>query len=206
VSLTDDQIDLYSRQIILQELGGVGQRRLLAARCLLRGGGPAFESAATYLLGAGVGLLDLDPMPVASSAAFAPLTERNPDVRIGAARNAKLSAYDVFLDISGTVPRRGRARIGEIGIRAHTEGIDVEVVPSAIGCLDCCASRAVPGVEGDPIDALQAGSMGALAALLWLGEMGVEHAPKRLTLRREAPTWVETALGPTATCPRPCRP
>src|SRR5690606_4133531 len=58
VSLTDEQIELYSRQILLRELGGVGQRRLLAASVLALGDGVAADAALSYLAGAGVGRID----------------------------------------------------------------------------------------------------------------------------------------------------
>ena len=40
-SLSDAQIEYYSRQILLRELGGVGQKRFLDGVCLLAGGGDA---------------------------------------------------------------------------------------------------------------------------------------------------------------------
>jgi len=39
--LTDAQIERYGRQIILPEVGGRGQERLLAARVAVAGAGPA---------------------------------------------------------------------------------------------------------------------------------------------------------------------
>ena len=38
-SLTDEQLDRYSRHIVLREVGGVGQAKLLAARVLVIGAG-----------------------------------------------------------------------------------------------------------------------------------------------------------------------
>jgi hypothetical protein len=52
--LTEPQVTRYSRQILLQEIGGVGQERILTARVALRGAGPAVEAAALYLSAAGV--------------------------------------------------------------------------------------------------------------------------------------------------------
>jgi adenylyltransferase/sulfurtransferase len=57
--LSDAQIDRYSRQIILPEVGGRGQERLLAARVALRGVGAMAATAARYLTGAGIGELRL---------------------------------------------------------------------------------------------------------------------------------------------------
>ena len=52
--LSDAQIDRYSRQIVLSEIGGRGQERLLCAEVAIHGGGDAALVCATYLAGAGV--------------------------------------------------------------------------------------------------------------------------------------------------------
>src|SRR5438874_6569338 len=59
MSLTDEQVDRYSRQIILPEVGGRGQERLLAARVLVAGDDAAADAAVTLLGRAGVGTLDV---------------------------------------------------------------------------------------------------------------------------------------------------
>jgi molybdopterin/thiamine biosynthesis adenylyltransferase len=73
--LTDEQIERYSRQIILPELGGRGQERLLSAAVALVGTGELGMSAALYLAAAGVGTLGVG---TAVAAAIAGL---NPDCR-----------------------------------------------------------------------------------------------------------------------------
>lgn len=57
--LTDAQIERYSRQIILPQVGGRGQQRLLASTVSLIGQGPLAETAAAYLAAAGVGTLEI---------------------------------------------------------------------------------------------------------------------------------------------------
>lgn len=54
---TDDQIKRYSRQIILPEVGGKGQRKLLNSRVLVIGAGGLGSAAIAYLAAAGVGTL-----------------------------------------------------------------------------------------------------------------------------------------------------
>jgi adenylyltransferase/sulfurtransferase len=57
VSLGDDQLDRYARHIVLREIGGEGQRRLLAAHVVLVGAGGIGCPALQYLAAAGVGRL-----------------------------------------------------------------------------------------------------------------------------------------------------
>ena len=57
MSLSDGQLDRYARHIVLKEIGGEGQRRLLAATVAIVGAGGIGAPAIQYLAAAGVGTL-----------------------------------------------------------------------------------------------------------------------------------------------------
>lgn len=126
MSLSDAQLDRYARHIVLREIGGVGQMKLLAARIALIGAGGIGSPAIQYLTAAGIGHITLfDDDHVAASnlqrqtlfgtadigrpkvdVAAERIAALNPDVvvqpvaeRIDAANAAALLAgHDVILD------------------------------------------------------------------------------------------------------------
>jgi hypothetical protein len=63
--LTEAQIERFSRHILLREVGGVGQERLLAAHVAVPRLDEAGRALAMWLVRAGVGTLELpdDPSP-----------------------------------------------------------------------------------------------------------------------------------------------
>jgi adenylyltransferase/sulfurtransferase len=133
-ALTEDQIRRYSRHLMLPEVGGQGQRRLLGSRVLLIGAGGLGSPAALYLAAAGVGTLgivDFDVVDVSNlqrqilhhghdvgrpkvQSAVETLADINPDVEVVphqetlSSANAMdlISRYDVVVNGSDNFPTR----------------------------------------------------------------------------------------------------
>lgn len=59
MNLTKDQIIRYSRQIVLKEVGGIGQKKLMNSEITLIGLGALGSPAAFYLAAAGIGKLKI---------------------------------------------------------------------------------------------------------------------------------------------------
>jgi len=134
LDFTEPQIERYARHILLKEIGGEGQARLLGAKVLVVGAGGLGSPAILYLAAAGIGtigvvdddvveLSNLQRQVVHTTAAIGrPKVDSaadtvggiNPDVRLVAhkarldAANALelISAYDVVLDGSDNFPTR----------------------------------------------------------------------------------------------------
>ncbi|MGF1639514.1 MAG: ThiF family adenylyltransferase [Rhodospirillales bacterium] len=131
---TDDQVHRYARHILLGEIGGIGQARLLAARVLVIGAGGLGSPLAMYLAAAGVGTLgivDDDVVELSNlqrqivhatasiglpkvESAKRTLAAINPDITVVAHRErltaanalALIGGYDVVADGSDNFPTR----------------------------------------------------------------------------------------------------
>ena len=131
---TEEQIRRYSRHIILSEVGGKGQRKLLNSKVLLVGAGGLGSPAALYLAAAGVGTLgivDFDLVDLSNlqrqilhhghdvgrpkiTSAKETINDINPDVKV-IPHETRLSSenimeiiadYDIVLDGTDNFPTR----------------------------------------------------------------------------------------------------
>ena len=59
MKLSDQQLDRYARHIVLRDIGGAGQSKLLSSHVLLIGAGGIGCPAIQYLAGAGVGTISV---------------------------------------------------------------------------------------------------------------------------------------------------
>lgn len=134
LDFTEDELHRYSRHILLEQVGAIGQARLRAARVLIVGAGGLGSPLALYLAAAGVGtlgLVDHDRLELsnlqrqiahttgrlgrnkAESAAEA-LAALNPDVQVevharrldAAAAEELVPAYDIICDGTDNFPTR----------------------------------------------------------------------------------------------------
>ena len=112
MAMTDEQIERYSRHIILKEVGAKGQKKLLKGKVLIIGAGGLGAPAAMYLAAAGVGtigIVDADEVDLSNlqrqiihstadigkakvKSAKETMNAMNPDV--------KVKTYRMFVDAS----------------------------------------------------------------------------------------------------------
>lgn len=176
--LSDAQIERYSRQVILPEIGARGQESLLAASVAVHGRGDACAACAAYLAAAGVGRISLaaaDETPSAVGAAFG--ASRNPDVNIVRTFD---DAPQVAIWIGARPPEtppgaavlwgsasgaalvrvrfpRGRACLGCLGTVAEARGRSMPDASIALGLLVALdALRALLGLGDDSADVVRA--------------------------------------------------
>lgn len=143
--LSDAQLDRYARHLILKEIGGAGQARLLTARVAVVGAGGIGSPALQYLAAAGVGqltLIDDDRVELSNlqrqtlfgtdqigtpkvDAAAAAIAALNPDVRVvprvaritAANADALLAGHDVVLDGTDNFATRLVVADAALGLR-----------------------------------------------------------------------------------------
>ncbi len=134
MALTDDQLERYARHIVLKEIGGPGQQKLLASKVLVIGAGGLGSPLLLYLAAAGVGtigIVDDDTVSLSNlqrqivhdteavgqhkvESAASTIARINPDINVVlhqtrlSATNAQalVSQYDIVADGCDNFPTR----------------------------------------------------------------------------------------------------
>jgi molybdopterin/thiamine biosynthesis adenylyltransferase len=99
-SLREDQIRRYARHIILGEIGGEGQEKLLAARVLVIGAGGLGAPLLQYLAAAGIGTLGvIDDDQVDLSNLQRQVIHRSSDIGVAKVESARRAVSEINPDV-----------------------------------------------------------------------------------------------------------
>src|SRR3972149_6594601 len=125
--LSREQMERYSRQILLEEIGLAGQRRLLESRVLVVGAGGLGSPSSLYLAAAGVGTIGIvDGDRVELNNLHRQIVHTTRDVGIPKTQSAGRTLLDLNPDVSvlpPPLPGQRRLRLPEeaVGGRQHPE-------------------------------------------------------------------------------------
>jgi len=123
--LTEPQIRRYARHIVLAEIGGVGQARLIAARVLVVGAGGLGAPLLQYLAAAGIGTLGvIDDDKVDLSNLQRQVIHRTADVGVAKVESARRALSDIN---------------PEVRVHAHNERLAADNAPRILADYDIVA-------------------------------------------------------------------
>ncbi|HYD12201.1 MAG TPA: HesA/MoeB/ThiF family protein [Allosphingosinicella sp.] len=150
MTLSDEQLDRYARHIVLKEIGGAGQRKLLQAEVVIVGAGGIGSPAIQYLAAAGVGrltILDDDKVELANLQRQVLFTTR--DIGAAKSRLAKRKVEALNPDVAVDFSAR---RIGPDNALRFVEGATVVLDGSdnfatRLAVSDACTRARVPLVS-----------------------------------------------------------
>ena len=99
--MTEAQIRRYARHIVLPEIGGIGQSKLIAARVLVVGAGGLGAPALQYLAAAGIGTLGvIDDDVVDLSNLQRQIIHRTGDIGAPKVESAKRALGDINPEVT----------------------------------------------------------------------------------------------------------
>ena len=148
--LTDDQLDLYARHIILPHIGGVGQQKLLAAHVLCVGAGGIGCPVLQYLSAAGVGritVVDDDRVSLSNlqrQILFSPADIGRAKVDVVAERLAMLAPDCVVMPVAARITAENVADI-IAGVDVVVDGSDTFTTRLIVA--DHCHAAQIPLVS-----------------------------------------------------------
>jgi adenylyltransferase/sulfurtransferase len=184
IDFTEEQLERYSRHILLDDVGVEGQEKLLQAKVLIVGAGGLGSPAALYLAAAGVGtigIVDSDVVEISNlqrqiahfskdihfakvESAAEKMKAINPDITV--------KTYDFIIDGTDNFPTKFLVNDACVflGIPFSHGGIlrfngqTMTVIPDRTACYRC-SFRNPPPPDAVPSCA-QAGVLGAVAGML----------------------------------------
>jgi molybdopterin-synthase adenylyltransferase len=123
--LTEPQIRRYARHIVLAEIGGVGQARLIAARVLVVGAGGLGAPLLQYLAAAGIGTLGvIDNDKIDLSNLQRQVIHRTADVGVSKVESARRALGDIN---------------PEVRVQAHDERLTADNAERLLASYDIVA-------------------------------------------------------------------
>jgi len=150
LEFTEEQIERYSRHIILQEIGGVGQQKLLRSSVFVVGAGGLGSPVLLYLAAAGVGKLGVaDSDRVELSNLHRQIVHTEADI----GRSKVLSAAEAIKRINSDCQVQViDERLTAANIRDAVKGYDVVLdgsdnFPTRFLIADCCWFERIPLVS-----------------------------------------------------------
>ena len=147
MELTEQQIQRYSRHIILEEVGGAGQEKLLQSKALIVGAGGLGAPAGLYLAAAGVGTIGImDADKVELTNLQRQIIHHTDDLgvrKVDSAKN-KMLAINPDVTVNTYQTRAHAANIREI-IREYDFVIDgTDNFPAKFLINDACYFEKIP--------------------------------------------------------------
>ncbi|MGO9454114.1 MAG: hypothetical protein ACLQDV_24155 [Candidatus Binataceae bacterium] len=152
--LTNDQIARYSRQIIIPKMGGQAQERLLGSRLVVISSREDLEEPLAYLVGAGVGDIDLC-VPGCDGAQLRSLCEKmrdlNPDSTVSYGSLAQvpdlvfalLGSAEAVQFAAAEAPSAGPAVVARLDASGK-----IALLPSPPPCIRCAAGGLLDSFGG----------------------------------------------------------
>src|SRR3954463_5074418 len=151
MTLSDRELERYSRQLVLPEWSGAAQERLKEASVIVVGAGALGSPVATYLAAAGVGQLGVvDEDDVELSNLHRQPLHFTPDVGLPKASNAvvKLSALNTEVHVDQYPVRLDAANAESIVMGADLVVDCSDSFETRYVVNDACCAQGVPLVEG----------------------------------------------------------
>lgn len=167
MALSDAQIDRFSRQIVLPQIGGRGQERLLSSSVAVAGNGALAEIVALYLAGAGIGRIAL---PGAGREPLqADILDLNPDVSVALAVD-DLGSVEADILVACDVGLADLERAARSGRPVVAGGVDDDggwlVVSDTPDICASCAGRAATARRGTACRAPTVPAAGVVGSLM----------------------------------------